>query len=513
MIVRIGKWAWMDGLSDVEKTQLEKMLTIYPAKMAEYGQISEPIRLYRHGNTGEFGVARSYFLEKRTKNHKIIDMTTDGEPMSKFNSLVKFDGIHKEQRIAIDTLKNKMNIMKLGGLILDAEPGTGKTVMALQLAFELGRKTMVLVHKEFLLSQWSDRIKQFFPDARIGYVWQNKCEYENVDFTIGMIQSMTGGRDLKYPKEMFESYGLVITDEVHRIGSLTWSDVISMFSARWRLGVSGTVRRKDGAENVFYYHIGKKGYKLKTQSLIPKIKRLILDTNYSEYFAKTESGYSYKIPFGKMKTVHHIGALVEHRERNEYIIDQVEEALKAGRKIMVLSERLEHLKDLSEMLAERMLGLELGFRWRFDFYTGEWFTGKYKIKTIKTKLRIKKIEVETKRKRSESELQLAGTANVIFSTKQMVAEALDVPSLDVLILATPFSDVEQAVGRIRRPCKPSDKCYATCPWRAEHCQGKPDPIVVDIIDRDIFPIKRKWYTRSKYYVKIGAMSSDKAIID
>ena len=509
MKVRVGKWAWIEGLKEKEKALLENLLTVIPDVMPEYGQESVPIKLYREGSDGTFGVARSYFLQKATMQHEVIDITSDGSPMSDFKSLVNYDPPREEQKVAVESILKKMEEQKLGGMILEAAPGTGKTVMSLQVAWLHGRSTMVLVHKEFLMRQWVDRIKAFFPEARIGLVWGDKCEYENVDFTIGMIQSMTSGRHSKYPKEMFDSFGLVISDEVHRIGAHTWSEVISMFSAKWRLGISATVRRKDGAEAVFKNHIGKIEYRFKTPSLIPQVKRVILNTDYEKHRVNRPNGGHYFVIKSKMKTAQHISALCDHKGRNQEIVDQIIQPLKAGRKIMVLSERLEQLKELADMLVEETLGADFGFHWRHDFYTGHWFTSE--VKEVVQGKRI--IEVLKKKKRSEAELTVAEGANVIFATKQMVAEALDIPALDVLVIATPISDVEQSVGRIRRICKPNDKCYHFCPWRAKGCEGKPTPIVVDIIDKDIMPVKKRWNNRAKYYVKIKAMERARMLVD
>ncbi len=97
----------------------------------------------------------------------------------------------------------------------------------------------------------------------------------------------------------------------------------------------------------------------------------------------------------------------------------------------------------------------------------------------------------------------------------MTSEGLDISALDVLVLALPISDVEQTVGRVRRHCVPDEhgiQCRHYCPWRTK-CKGKPTPIVVDVIDKEIFRVKKKWNSRARYYRKIGALKPRDMIID
>jgi predicted helicase len=84
------------------------------------------------------------------------------------------------------------------------------------------------------------------------------------------------------------------------------------------------------------------------------------------------------------------------------------------------------------------------------------------------------------------------------------SEGLDVPALDVIVLATPLGDPEQAIGRVRRWCTPSPaKCAHYCPWRAGQCQGKPQPVVVDVRDPQVAWSMRKARGRDCFYRRMG----------
>jgi len=144
-----------------------------------------------------------------------------------------------------------------GGAILEVPCGRGKTVMALKITAELKKKTLILVHKEFLMNQWIERIAQFLPSARVGKIQANTFEVEGKDIVIGMIQTMYS-RD--FHPSTFDCFGLTIIDEVHRIGSEEFSKTLLKVVTPYMLGISATVDRKDGLTKLLYMFIGDKIY-------------------------------------------------------------------------------------------------------------------------------------------------------------------------------------------------------------------------------------------------------------
>jgi hypothetical protein len=286
-----------------------------------------------------------------------------------------------------------------------------------------------------------------------------------------------------------------------------------------------------------------------------------------------------------------INILAKMSARTWRITQETLKALKApgGRKILVLSERLEHVRTLEHQLQQELrkdpeltaAGVTTGF------YVGEWFTGEQTrrlrpkewplegsdreeaIKAVylsisrrkgysgrierkgQTKWHIVRLprndwwgcgidaeghgekvtggyelalemvpgdslyelaknfricqkKKEKKRSLTEQELFDVERARVIYATYQMVAEGVDLPAVDTLGLATPISDVEQAVGRVRRFCVPDpawpEKCAHFCAWRAEMCQGKAQPVVFDIVDQGYpLPAKRERWRQEWYW--------------
>lgn len=447
MDVVLDGWAWIKK-SDLSPGQLELIrsaLTIIPRKMMGYGdEEPKPVRLFKETDD-LIGVAREYFMAKRKPGHVIYDKTVDGA-LDKWPGPMVFKGSPRpEQEQAIATAVAALYSGARKGCILQAPPGWGKTVACCLLMATIQRPTLVIVHKDFLLKQWEERIRQFLPNAKIGRVQQDECDYLGKHIVLGMVHSLAS-RD--YGEDFYKYFGLVLTDECHRIGAETWSVVPPKFYAKYRVGVTATPRRKDGAEDVFRYHFGDVIFKAKEQRLKPKIRKVwtTFELKHTGSFNPNLATRSLVLKFMCTNTL-----------RNKLIIEQVIEAVKAGRKCLVLSERLKHLSDLEFDLIKMWPSSE-GPAPTMDHYVGG---------------------------REDEELDKAAKAQVIFATVQFASEGLDIPAIDTLFLTTPIGDAEQAVGRILRP----------------HPDKKP-PIVVDFRDDRIPLCKRLAEGRDRLYSKI-----------
>ena len=143
------------------------------------------------------------------------------------------------------------------GGILEVPCGRGKTVMALKIISLIQKKTLIIVHKEFLMNQWIERIEEFIPDASVGKIQGPVFDVENKDIVIGMLQTLY---DKEFPSGSFDCFGMTIVDEVHRIGSEQFSKTLFKTVTPYMLGISATVDRKDKLTHVLYMFIGKKIY-------------------------------------------------------------------------------------------------------------------------------------------------------------------------------------------------------------------------------------------------------------
>lgn len=447
MQVTLDAWAWIPttGLTLVQRQALKATLTIHPRKVGDHpGEAPGPIRLFTE--RGDLmGVPRAYFLDNQKQRNDITYNVTEGRK-DLWAGPIKFSGtLRPEQTKAVQEVVARLRGGALGGIIR-AVPGWGKTVVACAIAAELGVPVLVVVHKEFLVNQWKERIEQFLPGAKVGIVQQDTCQFQGQHIAIGMVHSLAG-RD--YGPVFYEWPGLVVTDEVHRIGAETWSAVPAKFAARWRLGFSATPRRKDGADPVFHHHIGQVIFAAREVRMKPKIRRVW--TNFR--LVKTDRFNPSLVSKAIL-----LRFLCAADGRNKLIIDQLLKAIEAGRKIIVLSERLQHLKTLENML-RRSWTMFQGQSPSIGYYIGGM---------------------------SEDALETSSGCQVILATSQLVSEGLDIPALDTMFLTTPLSDVEQAVGRILRPC-----------------EGKKDPIVVDFRDDAIPQFARLAETRDRLYQRIA----------
>jgi len=401
---------------------IRQELTVKPLENPNFPSNESAFPVYRLSKNNVY-IPRFYGIEKYGKPKK--NTLSPGE-----NINLTFNGTLRDiQEKTIDfTLKA---FEEHGGGLVSLDTGLGKTVVALKLIELMKVKTLIVVHAEFLLEQWVARIKQFLPDARIGIIRQERCETEDVDISIGMIQTIV---NRNYPKDFFKSYGMLQSDECHHISSRTFSSIFYKVQTKYLLGLSATPERKDGLSKVIYWFLGPQIITIKRETNKPSIRFISNDTTgYTEEYNR----------LGKINNPAMITNLTKKQERNELIINTIKKYLEEDRKILVLSDRREHC----ELLLRNLYGISAGV------YLGGMTT-------------------ETR--------ETSVNCSVIIGTYQASGEGFDVPELDTLILATPKSDVEQAVGRILRQ------------------KNKNEPVVIDIVDSfSIF--KGQYFKRRKFY--------------
>jgi superfamily II DNA or RNA helicase len=314
------------------------------------------------------------------------------------------------------------HLQDCGGGILSLPCGRGKTIVALYIASQLGKKTLIVVHKDFLIQQWCDHIRERFDGAKVGFIKGNKFEVEGRDFVIATIQSLSMKT---FPLNAFDTFGLVILDEAHLVPCRVFSKALQKINSKYMLGLTATPRRKDGLFKILKMYIGDIMYKEKAQKLHEVVvRRYFLTTTDPEYCAELTRFVAGRMIVNRVDMIKNI---VTYFPRTEFIASLIKDKLDAGfKKVLVLSERIAHLNDIEELFRER-------------FNEREWTTGFYTGKVKKSLLP----EMETK--------------NVIFGTYSMASVGMDIPDLDVLIMASPMSDIEQAVGRVLRKKTDYDK--------------------------------------------------------
>jgi superfamily II DNA or RNA helicase len=318
---------------------------------------------------------------------------------------------------------------------------THNTVMALKIISVLKKKTLIIVHKEFLMNQWIERAAEFVPGAKIGKIQGATFDVEGKDIVIGMLQTLY---DRTFPEDAFECFGLTIIDEVHRIGSEQFSKTLLRVITPYMLGISATVDRKDGLTRVLHMFIGDKIYSEERKDDDPVCVRAIEYISADPEFNEVEYDFRGNTKFSTMIT-----KLCAFGPRSDFIVRILGDLIKenAEAQIMVLCHNKSLLKYLFEAINHRA------------FATTGYYVGGMK----------------------QVALQETEEKQIVLATYAMAAEALDIKTLSTLVMVTPKTDIIQSVGRI---------------LRVKH----ESPIVVDVVDKHE-SFQNQWRQRRAFYKK------------
>ena len=232
-----------------ELKEIKDELTAKPYTIDDYSNGKE-IKFYLYlESPKKLYIPRFYGLSKFGKPD--INKITNGKTID-----INFKGGLRVEQLPIFDVSYKQ-IIDTGGGIVSLKCGGGKTVLALYILSQLKLKTLVVVHKDFLMTQWYDRILEFIPDAKIGKIQQDTIDIEDKDIVLAMVQSLSMK---EYPEDTFESFGLVIFDECHHLGAEVFSKCMAKVQSKYMLGLSATPNRKDGLRKVFEWYIGNIAY-------------------------------------------------------------------------------------------------------------------------------------------------------------------------------------------------------------------------------------------------------------
>jgi superfamily II DNA or RNA helicase len=374
--------------------------------------------------------------------------------------------------------------------------GRGKTFMAIWTAMRIGRKFMIVVDKEFLMNQWKGELESLVPGIKVGILQEDKCQvgeetvygkpltivqlkgicqqkYLRVggtredlvnrlkeadstfqdrdvttvsyDCTIAMIQTLVQ-RD--FPQDTFKRFGFTIFDECHHLGASNFSRALLKVQTKSMLGLSATPIRDDGLTKVFEWFLGKPVYWEKTREPDPhvEVRCVRFETDNADY---NHIPTDYK---GEPVLARLLTKVVECEERNEKIAEIIQElAADSRRRVLVLSERISHLNAIEQLLKESGLTM--------SYYIGGM-------------------------KEEEREAG-AATSRVLLASYAMASEAMNIKTLNTVVMASPRKKVEQSTGRI---------------LRVQKDQREVNPVIVDIVDSHGM-YQGQWRKRASYYKK------------
>jgi superfamily II DNA or RNA helicase len=330
--------------------------------------------------------------------------------------------------------------------IVVAQPGWGKTNVALAFAAVVKTPTLVLVHTEDIMQQWIDRAAEVIPDAKIGVIRGKESRIGDV--TISTVQTFR--RRLRARPELGTCFGAVILDEAHHAPANTFDEILNALSAKYRFGFTATDKRADGRHPYMTTVLGPVIYRSKFQSKVP-VKVVPL-----------KSGFKYRYR-GSWDWRNLLNALKADEKRNNKIAKKAVKCIKQGHSVLILSREIDHLQAIYEHM-----------QLEFDFDEGWYQT----CAILAAKLMGKEERRETLDKFR------AGEIKCVLAT-QLADEALDVPILSRVFLTFPGKHdgrIIQQVGRALR----------------EHPE-KSDAVIYDVVDDLIGVLRRQWMMRKQAY--------------
>lgn len=322
--------------------------------------------------------------------------------------------------------------------ILQSKAGSGKTQIGISLIGKLQRKALWLTTTADLLNQSKERAERYMDKSLIGTITEGKVNIGQ-GVTFATIQTMCK-LDLSPIKDCWD---VIIVDECHRVcGSPTqltmFAKVLNSLSARHKYGLSATVHRADGMIESTFALLGDVIYTVPDEAVADKVMKVGIKPIGTGVKLTVESLNT----DGTLNYTKLINNLTNDFDRNICIVDELID--QKGKSCLVLSDRLEHLERLMNMLPTDM-------RKQAVMISGK---------------------MTTKKGKAEREQALEDMRNgdkmYLFATYSLAKEGLDIPRLERLFMATPQKDyavITQSIGRIARTHK-----------------GKSEPIVYDFVD-------------------------------
>ncbi|WP_141048334.1 DEAD/DEAH box helicase [Aliarcobacter cryaerophilus] len=297
-------------------------------------------------------------------------------------------------------------ILKYDNSICVAPPGFGKTLIGAKIFEQRAVKTLIIVNKNMLLDQWISRFVDYFgyKKSDIGFLGKSQNRL-NGNIDIATMQSLNN------IPELVENYTQVIVDECHHIPALTFEQIVKNFKGRYILGLSATPNRKDELDPILYQQLGNISYEYKKPKTHTN-RLLVIKTEF------TSSADNYAAI---------INELVSNEDRNRQIVKTIKENI--DRKILLLSDRIEHLNLLENILKEENI----------DFVS---------------------VHGSQNKKEQVENMQKVKTSSLILATSSFFGEGIDFPHLNTIIFATPISFYGRLIQYLGRIGRGNQECLA-----------------------------------------------------
>jgi len=334
--------------------------------------------------------------------------------------------------------------------VLCAPTAFGKTVAAAAMIARRGVNTLVLVHRTELLKQWQERLQSFLGVGKgvVGTIGGGKAKPTG-RIDIAVMQSLSRQGEIN---PLVENYGHVIVDECHHVGAVSFDAILKRAKAKYVLGITATPIRRDGQQPVIFMQCGPIRYTAAKPESAPHDLEVVPRALYKRIELPQETGIQ--------DVFRH---LANDKDRTAAIGAEIERAFSEGRKVLVLTERTEHLGAIRATLSGKI---------RSPFVLHGRMSTKQRAALIK-----------------ELDALPPDVPRVLLATGKLVGEGFDYPPLDTLVLAMPISwkgTLQQYAGRLHR----------------EHAT-KTDVRIIDFVDTGHPALVRMWDKRQRGYRAMG----------
>lgn len=384
-----------------------------------------------------FSASLVQFCIKEKIPFKIIDKREKKDSIY-FESEIE---LQDHQKIVLEKVQEK----DFGVIV--SPPGSGKTVIGLEIIAVKRQPALIIVHQKQLFDQWIERIQDFLkiPKKDIGQIGNQKKKIGK-QITIAMIQSLSRIEDYS---EIANAFGTIIIDECHHIPAKSFREAIINFNAFYLYGLTATPKRKNNDQKLIFVYIGNILHQVNQhQFLAERNIQTEINIKETELFAP----FNYKID--KYETISRI--LIHDTRRNSLILNDIENNANRFKTILILSERKAHVEILNLYLKDKYETITI-------HGDGAESVRKSKIKQIKQ-----------------------GHFKIVISTGQFFGEGIDISNLECLFIVYPFAfegKLIQYIGRIQRSKNP--------------------PVIFDYRDSKIDYFEKMFKQRKRYYNKLS----------
>lgn len=335
--------------------------------------------------------------------------------------------------------------------VLCAPTAFGKTVTAAAMIARRGVNTLVLVHRTELLKQWQERLQAFLGAGKgvVGTIGGGGKAKPTGKIDIAVMQSLSRQGEVN---PLVEDYGQVIVDECHHVGAVSFDAILKRTRAKYVLGLTATPIRRDGQQPIIFMQCGPIRHTAARPAGAPQDLEVAPRSRFARIDLPSEAGIQ--------DVFRH---LANDQDRTDAITAEIQGVFAQGRKVLVLTERTEHLDAIHAAL---------------DGYEPALFVLHGRM---------------SKKQRGALIAQLDAlppdAPHILLATGKLVGEGFDHPPLDTLVLAMPVSwkgTLQQYAGRLHR----------------EHA-SKTGVRIIDFVDTGHPALLRMWEKRQRGYRAMG----------